>query len=114
MFGIIILLCVAVTFGFCLAWICGMVAKTEIEVKTGVVIVALSTIAAIFTRYLIASGDAHPLLVLLGGAAVGWVCVAGLLVSYAKITWKLGAIVASVYTVVEFVASLLVAMIISD
>ena len=110
MFGIIILLCIAVFFGFMLAWICGMVANEEIEVKTGVIIVVLSMIASVAARVGLESAELPGLVVLAGTTLVGWLCLSGLLVSYAKITWDRAMIVAAIYAAVQFGAFLMIGL----
>lgn len=110
MFGIIILLCIAVFFGFMLAWICGMVANEEIDVKTGVIIVVLSMIASIAASYGLQAAEMHGLIVFAGSTLTGWLCLSGLLVSYAKITWDKAMIVAAIYAAVQFAAFFLIGL----
>ncbi|MFT3685197.1 MAG: hypothetical protein QM783_09775 [Phycisphaerales bacterium] len=109
-FGIFILLCIATVFGFCLAWICGMVAKSEIEVSTGVIIVIMAMVASIFVQYGMAAAELPSLLISFSTTVVGWLVLSGLLVSNAKISWSKGMIVAAIYSCVQFAAFFLLAL----
>jgi hypothetical protein len=97
--GIFILLAVFVVLGFMLAWIAGMVAQEEVEVKTGVLTLICSGILSILADVCIA-------LVMTGPAALGASIVAKLAILtlminlIAKLSWKHSAIIAVIYTVV--------------
>jgi hypothetical protein len=115
MFGLIILICIATVFGFCLAWICGMVANAEIEVKTGVLIVILALIASVAASVGLNQGVGAPQWVAsLGGTVVGWLALSALLVHQARITWDRGMIVAAIYAGVQFVGLMMVGAIFSS
>jgi hypothetical protein len=98
--GLLILLCVYTVLGFMLAWIAGMVAQEEVEVKTGVITLICSGVVS----FLIDMGLAA---VIPGTAeSVGAMFVADLIVLtlmlnlIAKLSWKHSAIIAVIYTVV--------------
>lgn len=99
MLGIIVLIAVLMTLGFMLAWITGVVAKEEIEVKTGVMVVVLTGIVN-FAFGAFVTKDLGLWVGLLANAAV-WLAVMTLLLrAIAGIAVKKGIVIALIYAVI--------------
>lgn len=96
--GIIVPLAIFLVLGFMLAWITGMVANEEIEVKTGVIVVVLTGVATwAIGRYgtnLITDSFGFASIV---NTAVWVVVMTGMLAAFAKIPMKKGVIIALIY-----------------
>jgi hypothetical protein len=96
---LIIVLVVYTILGFMLAWIAGMVAQEEIDVKTGVITLICSGILSLLARFgivqLIGGYEA------LGATIVSDLAILTLMINLiAKLSWKHSAIIAVIYTVV--------------
>jgi len=98
MFGIIILLVVYTILGAMLAWIAGMVAREEVEVKTGVVtlIIAgiISFLAGLGIDIVLTSQIPNLVVTIAVQLGVLTLCIHVI----AKLSWKHSAIIAGIYT----------------
>ncbi|MEX2219737.1 MAG: hypothetical protein WD749_13370 [Phycisphaerales bacterium] len=97
MFGIILLICIYIVLGFMLAWIAGVVAREDVEVKTGVIILVLTGIASIALG--LGLNEMAP-------DAAAWILpflqfglLTALIALIAKLSWKHSLIIALIYTV---------------
>jgi hypothetical protein len=96
---IAILLAVYTVLGFMLAWIAAMVAKEEVEVKTGVITLICSGVVSFLVRLglfeIMGSAEAT------GAAIISDLAILALMLNLiAKLSWKHSAIIAVIYTVV--------------
>lgn len=99
---LLILTCVALVFGFCLAWIVGIVANANLEVKDAAAAVVMTLIGTFFLVFLLRYAlEAPQWLVTLSSSLLSWVILAALVVSYAKISWKHGFIISAIYAVLQ-------------
>jgi hypothetical protein len=108
-FGLIALVCLYIVLGFMLAAIAGPIAREDVEVKTGVLILVLAGIVAFVGRIAVmaaaeGAGAEDP-----EGMGV-WtsplINFGALLLTIhliAKLSWKHSAIIAAIYTAVLFV-----------
>ncbi len=94
----IVLAAILLVLGFTLAWVTGVVAKEEIEIKHGVIIVLITGIVARIVGY--ALRDADVIISLLAYAAVWIVLLAGLLRLVTHVPFKQGLLVATIYAVI--------------
>lgn len=104
MIGLFVLICVYVMLGFLFAWVAGIVAKEEVEISTGVLVLIVSAIMAFAAKVGLQQFMSKESIVWL----VPVVNLAVLTVMtnlFAKLSWKHSAIIAVVYTVVIFLLS---------
>lgn len=94
----IIAAAILLVLGFMLAWITGVVAKEEIEIKHGVIIVLITGIVARIVDY--ALRDADTVVALASDAAVWIVLLAGLLRLVTHVPFKKGLLIATIYAVI--------------
>lgn len=95
--GLAILICLYVVLGFILAWVAGVVAREEIGVGTGVLILVLTAIVSIAARFGLATVSPAAATWLTPVVNFGTLIV--LLNLVAHLSWKHSAIIAAVYTV---------------
>jgi hypothetical protein len=100
MAGIVVLICLYAVLGFMLAWIAGVVAREDVEVKTGVLILVLTAVIAIAGAFGVES-------VWQGGSKyaspfINFAALALMIRLIAKLEWKHSAIIAGIYTVLLF------------
>lgn len=105
MFGILVAIAVYAFLGFLLAWISQVIAKEDISVGTGVVILILTGIVGFGIKMFAISalGDVLGGLVALAGQFGVLIVMLNVL---AHLTWKHSAIIASIYTGVLFAIGL--------
>lgn len=107
MFGLLIVVAVYAILGFMLAWIVGIVAKEEISVGQGVVILILSAIVNIVVGLLTDQYTTEPWMSLGLGVILNLGTIAVFTKIIAQIEWKESIIVAGVYAAILFCISLL-------
>ncbi|MFK7884311.1 MAG: hypothetical protein AB8F26_09055 [Phycisphaerales bacterium] len=107
MFGLLIVVAVYAILGFMLAWIVGIVAKEEISVGQGVVILILSAIVNIVVGLLTDQYMTEPWMSLGLGVILNLGTIAVFTKLIAQIEWKESFIVAGVYAAILFCISLL-------
>jgi hypothetical protein len=95
-----VILAAYVVLGFMLAWIAGMVAKEEVEVKTGVLTLICAGIVSLLARLgikqILGAGVEA-----LGADVIADLAVLTLMINLiAKLSWKHSIIIAVIYTVV--------------
>jgi hypothetical protein len=95
---IVILLAVYVVLGFLLAWIAAMVAKEEIEVKTGVITLMCSGLVSLLARVGVSMVLEEPL-ASIASIAVDLGVLTLMINLIAKLNWKHSVIIAAIYTV---------------
>jgi hypothetical protein len=100
--GIIILAAVLLILGFLLAWISGMVAKDEVDVKTGVITLVcagvLSFLAKVGLNTALEESGVQSLVYI----AIDFVILAACLRAIAKLEWKHTFIIAAIYDAILF------------
>jgi hypothetical protein len=97
-----ILVCVALVFGACLAWIVGAIADADIEVGQAASAVVMTLISTFFLVFLLRYAVGAPEWVLtVSSALLSWLILAALVVSYAKVSWKHGFIISAIYAVAQ-------------
>ena len=94
----IIAAAIFLVLGFMLAWITGVVANEEIELKHGVIIVLITGIIAKIVDYSLRDTDAA--IALASNAAVWIVLLAGLLRLVTHVPFKKGILIATIYAVI--------------
>lgn len=112
MFGLLIIIAMYVFLGFMLAWIAQVVAREEVEVKTGVIILVLTAIIG----YAVQAGAAAAFgsgAALALGTLSNFAALIVLLNLVAKLSWKHSAIIAAIYTVLIFAAALGIGLLIA-
>src|SRR5262245_21091404 len=96
--AIVIVLAIYTVLGFFLAWIAQMVAREEVEVKTGVITLVCSGVVSLLVRVGIYQIDSGP-----AGVGAGIVAELGVLTLMihliAKLSWKHSIIISLIYTV---------------
>lgn len=98
MIGIIILVAVFLVLGFLYAWIAGIVAKEEVELKTGVLILFLAAILTVVLQVALLSLDPAVQIVL---TSVGQlVAIAGLTRVMTGIALGKSFVIAIIYSVI--------------
>ncbi|MFN7019730.1 MAG: hypothetical protein ACK4WH_00200 [Phycisphaerales bacterium] len=102
--GLLFLICVYIVLGFILAWVAGVVAREEIGVRTGVLILFLTAVISVGARLGIAA--VAPGAVLWLSPVVNFGALIVLLHLMAYLSWKHSAIIAAVYTAILFVLGL--------
>jgi hypothetical protein len=96
---LVILLAVYTLLGFMLAWIAAMVAKEDIEVKTGVITLICSGVTSFLVR--LGLGQIMSGYEAMGAGFVTDLAVLTLMINLiAKLSWKHSAIIAVIYTVI--------------
>ncbi|MFG0306557.1 MAG: hypothetical protein ACF8Q5_10150 [Phycisphaerales bacterium JB040] len=105
--GFLLLIVVYIVLGFMYAWITGIVAREEISVGTGVLILVLSGVLTIIAGVgLAAAGIENELTLQLAGTAVSLGSLTLMGKAIAKLEWKHALIIACVYSVLLFVNGL--------
>ncbi len=98
--GIFILLAIYVVLGFMLAWIAGLVAREEVDVKTGVLTLVVSGVLGILASLgidaVLDEGTGSTVL----NAGAQFVILTACIRLFAKLSWKHSLIIAVIYTVV--------------
>ncbi len=107
MFGLLLLVCIFIVLGFILAWVAGIVAREEMEIKTGVIIMIVTAVINIALRYALAL--LSPGLALWLGPVVNLLVLAVMINLLGKLSWKHSFIIAAVFTALIFVLSLALA-----
>jgi hypothetical protein len=107
----VLLICIALTLGFLVAWITGIVAKEEVSIGRSTVIVVLTAIV-FFVSFAVASdigivGAIIPLLATM-------LAMAGLLRALAYIPFKHGIVVSSIYSLIMLVCAFVMSSMGSD
>lgn len=95
--AIFILIAVLTILGFMLAWITGMIANEEIDIKTGVALVIVTGIVGAIVDYAAASAGVGWLLAIAIHIEVWILILTGLLKLAAKIHFKKGLIISAIY-----------------
>ena len=49
--GLILLICLYIVLGFIFSWVAAVVAKEDVEVKTGVLILAITLVCSLLFRF---------------------------------------------------------------
>ena len=107
MFGLVALVCLYIILGFMLAWIAGVVAREDVEVKTGVIILFLTAVISIAGQVgieMAAEGSSK--------WAAPFINFGALLLMIrliAKLEWKHSAIIAAIYTALLFLLGMALA-----
>lgn len=105
MFGLLVVLAIYVFLGFMLAWIAQIVAREEVEVKTGVIILVLTAVISWAVQW--GAGNVlGPWGATLGGTVANFVVLIALLNLIAKLSWKHSAIIAGIYTGLLFLVAI--------
>lgn len=86
------LIAVYLVLGFMLAWVVGIVAKEEIEVKTGVIIMVVAGVVGLGAK--LALAGVAPDMVEFAGLAIDFVVLTVVTNMFAHIGWKNSVIVA--------------------
>lgn len=97
MFGIIVFGAVLVVLGFVLAWIIGVVAHEEVDIKPAMGIVFLNGILAFIGSALISVFGLPPLVHFTLVSVVSLACLTGLLRALAHIPFSKGIVIAAVF-----------------
>lgn len=105
MLGLLILICLYIALGFLLAWITGIVAREEMEIMTGVIIMVVTGVVNIAMGFLFAS--IAPGLEVWLGLVTNYLVLTLMINLFGKLSWKHSFIIAAVFTAVLFVVSLL-------
>ena len=94
-----------IMLGFMFAWIAGVVAEEDVEVKTGVLILFLTGVVTVLVRIIVSEVDGIPMPGLIGAAA-NFLALIVMTHAFAKIEWKKSALIAIIYTVILFLINL--------
>ncbi len=97
-FGLVAVIAVYVVLGFMLAWIAGAVAKEDVEVKTGVIVLVVTGILSVLIN--IGIGQIAPSIVTWTWPIVNFGLLVLLLNLIAKLSWKHSGLIAAIYTLV--------------
>ena len=103
--GLFVLVCIFIMLGFMFAWIAGVVAEEDVEVKTGVLILFLTGVVTVLVRIIVSEVDGIPMPGLIGAAA-NFLALIVMTHAFAKIEWKKSALIAIIYTVILFLINL--------
>lgn len=104
MLGLLVLICMYLVLGFLLAWVAQLVAREEVEVKTGVLILVITAIVSIAAGLIL--GQTAPSLAPVGLPALQFGMLVVLTKQLAGLTWKHSLIIAVIYTVLLFLLRL--------
>ncbi|MBX3385247.1 MAG: hypothetical protein KF768_01605 [Phycisphaeraceae bacterium] len=98
MFGLFFLICIYIVLGFLLAWIAGIVAREEITITTGVVVLLVSGFLSIAAGFGLAeiAPEAGPLV----QPFINFAILALMIHLIAKLSLKHSAIIAAIYAVI--------------
>lgn len=107
MFGLLIIIAIYAVLGFMYAWIAGVVAREDVDVKAGVLVVVMPAIAGIA----LSLADLGPLIDL--GLSIGLNFVLLTLGGrfFARLGWKHAAIIAAIYIMLLVVLGVLFALV---
>ncbi len=111
LFGLLILIAIYAILGFMLAWIVGIIAKEEITVGQGVIILILAGIVSIALGiglgFVVDPETANPL-ALAGMSAVFNLCTIAVFTKLiAQIGWKESFIISAIYAALIFLIGLI-------
>lgn len=96
--GCFVLIAVYVVLGFLLAWIAGAVAREDVEVKTGVIVLVVTGILALLIN--LGIDQVAPGITTWTWPIVNYGVLVLLLNLIAKLSWKHSALIAIIYTVI--------------
>jgi|GEM_PF-2548948 len=105
----ILLVLVYIVLGFMYAWITGVVAREEISVGTGVLVLVISGILSIAAGVGLGAAGLEGITLQLAGTAVSLGSLTLMGKAIAKLEWKHAFIIACVYSVLLFILGLALA-----
>jgi hypothetical protein len=95
--GLFLVFCIYAVLGFMLAWIAGVVAKEDVEIRTGVIVLVLTGVVA--TASGLALNEYAPSLRLPLLPFINYAALVLFLRALAHLSWKNSAIIALIYAV---------------
>lgn len=108
MFVIAVLFCILVALGFLLAWISNVVAREDMEIKTGVIILILAGILGLGAQFFLSGmGEAAGIV---GGSLAQFAALVLMINLLGKIDFKKSAIIAAVFTGILWVVGFVLGM----
>ncbi len=107
MIGLFLLFCLLAVLGFVYVWIANVVARTDVEVKTGIIILFVAGLAGWGIRAALSGAGGVTFEV--AGSGVHFLALVLLTRYLAAIEWKQALIVAAIFTGLMFVAGLALA-----
>lgn len=106
MFGIILLVCILIAFGFVYVWIANVVAREDVPIGKGVAIILIAGILSGLAGMLLAQ-PLGTILASLVQTVLNFGLLVGLTVLIAQLKPKQALIVAAIFTALMFILSLL-------
>lgn len=107
MLGLFLLICIYLVLGFFLAWIAGVVAREDVEVKTGAIILFVTGVLSVLARLGLKESMPEAIPWLMPIIQFGILIV--LLHLIARLSMKHSAIIAAIYTGLLFLVGLALA-----
>lgn len=98
--GLILLICLYIVLGFIFSWVAAVVAKEDVEVKTGVLILVITGVCSLIFRFGVVAAAPE---LRLASPLVDFLLLMSMTHLIAKLSWKHSAIIAVVYSVLIFV-----------